>query len=113
MTNERMIVGRELARQMWGVEDSIDESIKRLGEMISQLPVARKRCRLSGTVGQEVFAGAASTLHMLVSARGEAFSLHNGMASLGEQVGITPVAIGSDWKLNERPKLAAVTDEAA
>ena len=113
MTNERTIVGRDLARQMWQVEDSIEESIKRLGEMISQLPSARKRCRLAGTVGQDVFAGAAATLQMLVSARGEAVSLHNGMAELGEQLGVRPVSIGSDWKLNEPPKLVSVQDEAA
>lgn len=114
MKSEVRIVGIELARQMWSVEDSIDESIKRIGEMIGQLPVARKRCRMSGTVGQDVFAGAALTLQRLVDARGEAINLHGQMSELADQAGIPLRMMGSDWKLEPgRGLFAMVANEAA
>jgi hypothetical protein len=113
MRQDRIAASRVIAHDMWGVEDAIDHSIGRIGSLLANLPEARKKARVSGTVGQDVFASAAATLAMLVRAREQAIEMHARLADLAEQVGVPATAIGSDWKLYPEKPSAALYDVTA
>ncbi len=113
MLNDRLPAARDVAAHLFDLESSMDETIAKAAAMLAVLPKARKAAKLSATVGQDAFEGAAVTLSRLVEARRDLVSMHGQLGQLQTDIGLGARAMGDSWKVVPKAGLAIVQDEAA
>ena len=113
MLHDRLPAARRVATHLHDLERSMDDTIAKAAAMLSVLPEARMQAKLSATVGQDAFEGAASTLTRLVEARRDLVEMHGQLGQLQTDIGLRTHSMGDDWKVNERKGALTVVDAAA
>jgi hypothetical protein len=85
---QRRIVAQEVAQKLGAVEQHIDQTLVAAGVLLSALPDARVRARLSAVVGQDALDLVAQATVMLSQARGKFVEAHHALAETGDQIGV-------------------------
>ena len=91
---QRRIVAHEVAAKLGAVEQQIDQTLIAAGALLSALPDARVRARLSAVVGQDALALIAQMTVILSEARGKLVEAHHALAETGEQIGVGKITAG-------------------
>jgi hypothetical protein len=86
---DRPEIAERTALLLLELEDLIDRTINKSGELVSHLPNARKDAGLSATFGQQVFERAGSVVGHLMQARGAIVETHNGCEAVRRALHIT------------------------
>lgn len=95
MLKERRDAAGNLAERLYAAEQALDEAIRKTGELIGYMPVARVNARLSAVVGQDAIAEAAETLSAMIGARGHLVATHHRLADVRDQIGLQTTGMGS------------------
>jgi hypothetical protein len=85
---QRRIVAQEVADKLGAVERQIDQTLVAAGVLLSALPDARVRARLSAVVGQDALDLVAQATVILSQARGKLVEAHHALAETSEQIGV-------------------------
>lgn len=85
---DRTAVAEETAKLINELEDLIDQTLTKSGQLMAHLPVARREAGLSAVFGQQVFERAGSVLGHLVDARRAAVDTHNGCEAIRRKLAI-------------------------
>jgi hypothetical protein len=91
---QRRIVAQEVADKLGAVERQIDQTLVAAGVLLSALPDARVRARLSAVVGQDALDLVAQATVILSQARGKLVEAHNALAETGHQIGVGKIVAG-------------------
>lgn len=119
MLKERRDAAEHLAERLFAAEQAVDEAIRKMGDLIGFMPVARMNARLSAVVGQDAISEAAETLSAMVGARGHLVATHHRLADVRDQIGLQAMALGSgDMKppvhaKEEEERIINMVDHAA
>lgn len=95
MLKERRDAAEHLAERLFAAEQAVDEAIRKMGDLIGFMPVARMNARLSAVVGQDAISEAAETLSAMVGARGHLVATHHRLADVRDQIGLQAMGMGS------------------
>ena len=95
MLKQRQDAAENLAEKLFAAEQTLDEAICKMGDLIGYMPIARTTAHLSAVVGQDAISEAAETLSAMVGARAHLVATHNRLADVRDQIGLREVALGS------------------
>lgn len=95
MLKQRQDAAENLAEKLFAAEQTLDEAICKMGDLIGYMPIARTTAHLSAVVGQDAISEAAETLSAMVGARAHLVATHNRLADVRDQIGLREVAMGS------------------
>lgn len=86
---DRTDVAERTARLIIELEDLLDETLNKSGELVAFLPSARKEAGLSAVFGQQVFERAGNVIGHLMDARRAVVDTHNGCEAVRRKLRIT------------------------
>ncbi|CAN5226940.1 hypothetical protein BH11PSE2_BH11PSE2_21870 [soil metagenome] len=104
---ERRLAAKQVAEKLHAVETQIDQTLIAAGALISALPGARERAKVSAVVGQDAFALVAQATVILTQARGKFVEAHHALAQTGRDLGIPAKAI----QIGDKPVPPPATNE--
>ena len=79
---DRTDVAERTAKLIFELEDLIDATLNKSGELVSHLPAARIEAGLSATYGQKVFENTGRLVNHLIDARRAMVETHNGCEAM-------------------------------
>ena len=85
---QRRIVAHELAAKLGAVETQLDHTLIAAGALLSALPDARFRAKLSAVVGQDALDLVVQATAILSQARGKMVEAHHALAATGQEIGV-------------------------
>ena len=94
MLNNKLEAGRHISKQLTPSEDSIDGSIVQNAKLIIALVEARKKMGAAAEVGHEAILSATAGMAALTQARDHTVTCHKQLASLRDEMGLSPRATG-------------------
>ncbi len=83
---ERPLVADRTAALIHELEDLLDDTLNKSGELLAFLPMARREAGISAVYGQQVFERASHIVGHLVDARRAVVETHNGCDALRRQL---------------------------
>ena len=86
---DRTDVAERTARLIWELENLLDDTLNKSGELLAHLPAARKEAGLSAVFGQQVFERAGNVIGHLMDARRAVVDTHNGCEAIRRKLRIT------------------------
>ena len=114
MFNEKLEAGRAISKQLLPSEDAIDGSIVQNAKLIISLIEGRKKMGVAAEVGHDAILSAAAGMAALSQARDHTVACHKQLASLRDDLGLSPRATGcSVGKLDPSTRLSVVQSEVA
>lgn len=109
MLNNRLEAANLVAAQLFELEASMDATIMQAAAMVAILPKASQTGHLAATVGQDAYAGAATIVQQLVTARASVVALHGDLHTIQHEIGLGARAMGDGWKAVPKNVLAVDT----
>jgi hypothetical protein len=100
---------RRVARALFDLENSLDQSIASLGDLISEAHKMKIECALTIFHGQESLEKAAQLASHLTEARRTAGELHRRLEQTQAQIGLRTISFGVVGKPPE-PEMAAAAN---
>ena len=97
MADERIFVAKKLARDLWNVENAIDQALAGAAGLAAALPQARQQVKVSAVVVQAAFDKAAAAVAALTEARRQIVELHGALDEVRESIGMRPLAVGGGF----------------
>jgi hypothetical protein len=94
MFNDKLEAGRQISKQLLPSEDAIDGSIVQNAKLIIALMEARKKMGVAAEVGHEALLSATAGMAALTQARDHTVTCHKQLASVRDQLGLSPRATG-------------------
>ncbi len=94
MLNNKLEAGRHISKQLTPSEDAIDGSIVENAKLIIALVEARKKMGAAAEVGHDAILSATSGMAALTQARDHTVTCHKQLASLRDELGLSPRATG-------------------
>ena len=79
---DRTDVAERTAKLIFELEDLIDATLNKSGELVSHLPAARIEAGLTATYGQKVFENTGRLVNHLIDARRAMVETHNGCEAM-------------------------------
>jgi hypothetical protein len=110
---QRQMIAHRLASRIQAGETCLDETLREVGLLCSELPKMRQEASLSAVFGQDLFLAAGSVYTALVEARSRTVQLHNLMEAARLQLGLAPVSVGGTDKPTDPQQDVAPTGAAA
>lgn len=94
MFNNQIEAGRQISKQLHPSEDAIDGSIVQNAKLIISIVEARKKMGVAVEVGHEAILSATAGMAALTRARDHTVACHKQLASLRDELGFSPRAMG-------------------
>ncbi|HEV2078291.1 MAG TPA: hypothetical protein VGR19_00100 [Allosphingosinicella sp.] len=101
MFNNQILAGRQIVKQIVPSEDAIDGSIVQNAKLIISLVEARKKMGVPAAVGHDAILSATAGIAALTEARDHTIACHRQLASLRDELGFSPQAMGCTTGLCE------------
>jgi len=94
MLNNQIEAGRQISKQLHPSEDAIDGSIIQNAKLIIAIVEGRKKMGVAAEVGHEAVLSATAGMASLTQARDHTIACHRQLASLRDNLGFSPQAMG-------------------
>ena len=94
MLNNQIDAGRQIAKQLHPSEDAIDGSIVQNAKLIIALVEGRKNMGVAADIGHDAIISATAGMAALTQARDHTIACHRQLASLRDELGFSPKAMG-------------------
>ena len=86
---DRTDVAERTAKLIWELENLLDETLHKSGELVAHLPQARREAGLSAVFVHQVFERAGNVISHLMEARRAVIDTHNGCEAVRRKLRIT------------------------
>lgn len=117
MLNQRLKASQMVTEKIHALETAIDDALIKAAELNSTIPEAQRHANVSPVSTQAAFQLAGESMTALHKARASMVASHNAFAELQGELGLTPYAGGSLWKLatgeKKKDEALSVFEEAA
>ena len=110
MLNERLSAAMIVAEKLKSLEEALDDALISAAELTAAMPAARRTAKLSPVVGQAAISSSGDVLGAIHQARKSLVEMHQHLADVRNNIGLTPRMTGDLWKLAE-PKTGSVTPD--
>ena len=114
MLNARLGAALIVAEKLKALEEALDDALISAAELTAAMPIARRTAKLSPVVGQAAIASGGQVIEAIHHARNSVVQMHQHLADVRNDIGLTPRMTGDLWKLAEpktgsaRPDLQVV-----